>query len=124
MSAAEKRRFSRVAFNHTARVTTAGHDHPCELVDLSLKGALLRPASGRFLPGAECVLTLTLDDGEHCVRMEAVVAHTAAGLVGLACRSIDLDSVSLLRRLVELNLGDPDLLERDLHALVEERIED
>ena len=117
MSAAEKRRFSRIPFKHTAHLTMAGSDHPCELDDLSLKGALLRPASDHFLPGAECTLTLMLDEGEQGVRMEAVVAHAAAGLVGLACQSIDLDSVSLLRRLIELNLGDPELLERDLHAL-------
>lgn len=119
MSSPEKRRFSRIAFRHSAHLHVGAHDYVCELVNLSLKGALLRPASGALLPGADCVLELVLDDGEHCVRMAGVVAHSEAGLVGVACQSIDLDSVSLLRRLIELNLGDPALLERDLHALVE-----
>jgi hypothetical protein len=33
------------------------------------------------------------------------------------CRSIDLDTVTHLRRLIELQLGDPALLERDLAEL-------
>jgi hypothetical protein len=36
----------------------------------------------------------------------------------LLCESIDLDSITHLRRLVELNAGDPALLERELTALV------
>lgn len=119
MSIPEHRRFARVIFNHTARLTIAGHEHACEVVDLSLKGALLRTASGEFSPGENCRLDLVLDDGEHCVRMDGVIAHCTARLVGLACQSIDLESATLMRRLVELNLGDPDLLEREIHALVD-----
>ena len=37
--------------------------------------------------------------------------------VGLLCRTIDLDSVTHLRRLIELQLGAPSLLERDLAEL-------
>ena len=39
---------------------------------------------------------------------------------GLICRNLDIDSATHLRRLVELNLGDPKLLERELSALVTE----
>ena len=39
-------------------------------------------------------------------------------LAGLHCLAIDIDSVTHLRRLVELNLGDPALLEREVSALV------
>ena len=42
-------------------------------------------------------------------------------LVGMVCRHIDVDSISHLRRLVELNLGDEALLERELAALGEPR---
>jgi hypothetical protein len=38
--------------------------------------------------------------------------------VGLRCDRLDVDSMSHLRRLVELNLGDPALLERDLQSLI------
>ena len=45
------------------------------------------------------------------------VAQAQELQLGLVCRSIDLDSVTHLRRLLELQLGDPTLLERDLAAL-------
>ena len=37
--------------------------------------------------------------------------------LGLRCVDIDLDSITHLRRLVELNLGETELLERELSAL-------
>jgi hypothetical protein len=39
------------------------------------------------------------------------------GQLSLSCTEIDLDSITHLRRLLELNLGDPDLIERELSDL-------
>ena len=50
--------------------------------------------------------------------MNCQLAHCHGRLAGLVCTSIDLDSITHLRRLVELNLGDPDLLDRELSALI------
>ena len=50
--------------------------------------------------------------------MTALVAHVDARQLGLLCTHSDLDSVTHLRRLIELQLGDPSLLERDLGELV------
>ena len=47
------------------------------------------------------------------------MTHAEAGRIGFRIEHIDMDSVAHLRRLVELNLGDPDLLKRDLAALGE-----
>ena len=35
-----------------------------------------------------------------------------------SCHSIDIDSISHLRRLIELNIGDADACERELYELV------
>lgn len=64
------------------------------------------------------------DDDQPCIRMLAEVVHIepasalAPACVGLRCSSLDLDSATHLRRLVELNLGDPALLERELATLL------
>lgn len=50
--------------------------------------------------------------------MEISLAWARDGLLGFECQHIDLDSISHLRRLVELNLGDEELLERELALLV------
>jgi hypothetical protein len=49
--------------------------------------------------------------------MDTAVAHIEGTRVGLRCLHIDLDSITELRRLVELNLGDAAQLDRELHAL-------
>jgi hypothetical protein len=54
------------------------------------------------------------------VQMEVLLTRTDHELLGFVCQHIDLDSISHLRRLVELNLGDVSLLERELAALGEE----
>jgi hypothetical protein len=48
------------------------------------------------------------------------VMHVEGRHVGLRCESIDLDSITHLRRLVELNSGDPGLLDRELGSLMRE----
>jgi hypothetical protein len=92
---------------------------PCEVLDLCLKGALLTLPAGRPAPatGEPCALELVLDDGASTVRMEGSVVHGDGALVGLACSTIDLDSITHLRRLLELNLGCSEALEREFHAL-------
>lgn len=91
------------------------------MVDLSLKGALLRlPARSALKPGDPCLLSVSLAQLDVGIAMAGEVAHVELeGLrVGLLCRSIDIESITHLRRLLEINLGDAQLLERELKALI------
>lgn len=118
MQQAQRRHFSRIRFNTGARLLVGDRESPCEVRDLSLKGALIRSASDlRPAPGERCLLEIALDGEGAAIRMEGDIAHTGNGCVGLACREIDLDSITHLRRLLELNLGDPELLQRELGVL-------
>jgi hypothetical protein len=115
----ERRRFSRIVFHRPAELESRGARAACEVLDVSLKGALLEvPASFAGRAGHPCSLTIRLDAGELVIRMEGEIAHRAANQVGVRCDEIDLESIAHLRRLVELNLGDDDLLHRELAALV------
>lgn len=49
--------------------------------------------------------------------MDGTVVHCEDGHLGFRCDHIDLDSISHLKRLVELNLSDEALLERELSEL-------
>lgn len=114
----ERRRFHRVLFDAPVRVSDGNMDFITTLVDVSLNGALLvRPDDWSIEAGAPVTMTILLDDNISRIRMQAETAHLDRDCIGLRCRSIDLESVSHLRRLVELNLGNGDLLERDLEAL-------
>lgn len=49
--------------------------------------------------------------------MEGQVAQRQSRRLGFQCNRIDLESMSQLKRLVELNLGNEALLERELTEL-------
>lgn len=120
----ERRRFSRVAFQHEATLHFPGADRPLavEVLDLSLNGALLRPAHSSVpaLPADQsCLLKIFLDAAGDAIRMEGRLHLRADGCYGLACQALDLDSVTHLKRLVQLNLGDESLAEREFSRLLQ-----
>ncbi|MNY20859.1 Cyclic diguanosine monophosphate-binding protein [compost metagenome] len=53
------------------------------------------------------------------IEMDMHLAHEENGQLGFVCRHISLESIQRLRRLIELNLADPQELERELGALIE-----
>ena len=113
-----RRQFSRIHFHTEAHLFLPDGDLLVKLIDLSLKGALIRPQVGQLIQlGSHGTLKIRLDAAETVIRMEATVVHQQDSLYGLACREIDLDSVTHLRRLVALNVGDEALLERELVLL-------
>lgn len=116
----ERRRFSRITFHRPAELDALGERVACALLDVSLKGALVEvPARFAAPSGGACVLTIRLDDaGGATVRMEGEIVHREGVALGVRCTGIDLESIAHLRRIVELNLGDEDLLHRELSALV------
>ncbi|NKQ10148.1 PilZ domain-containing protein [Pseudomonas sp. SST3] len=118
-TSSDRRRFQRFAFDAETELAQGARHWPVELHDLSLKGLLVhRPADWDADPAQPFEARIRLaDDAE--VRMSVEMAHREGGLIGLVCRHIDVDSISHLRRLVELNLGDEALLERELAALGE-----
>ena len=98
----------------------APHRWEVELLDLSLKGLLVRTPTGWSGDDAHPFLANITLASDIQVQIEVDLARTDNGQLGFVCRHIDLDSISHLRRLVELNLGDEGLLERELAALGED----
>jgi hypothetical protein len=115
----DRRRFWRAEFQAEVQLIDAGgRIAPTELLDISLKGALVNvPPQWAGRLGDVCRIDLQLADDAK-ITMSAVVAHVEGRHVGLRCEDIDLDSITHLRRLVELNAGDPSLLERELGVLL------
>ncbi|MDP1605967.1 MAG: PilZ domain-containing protein [Rhodocyclaceae bacterium] len=116
----DRRQFWRAHFRSPVQLATAERVIEAGLCDISLKGALIEmPAewSGRL--GDRFQLKLDLA-AQASIGMSATVSHIEGCRVGLRCEDIDLDSVTHLRRLVELNSGDPALLDRELSALLRE----
>jgi len=108
-----------VSFARGAELITTQAHLQVQVLDLSLKGALLQlPDGSAVTAGAPCLLKLELDQAEAHIAMAGELAHVAYGKAGMICRSIDLDSITHLRRLIAMNTGDPTLLQRELQSLV------
>jgi hypothetical protein len=114
----DRRQFWRATFRSPVHLVDKWGAVPAELIDISLKGALIKvPPEWQGRIQDSCQLKLKLTEGSAII-MRALVAHVQGRRVGLYCESIDLDSITHLRRLVELNAGDPALLDRELAALI------
>jgi len=116
----EQRHFHRIFYKKKVTLSHESMQWPCELIDISLHGCLLRFDKAWEQNNLEMLYTLTLELSEETlITMSVSVSHVIDNEVGFKCEHIDLDSISTLRRLVELNLGDSQLLERDLIALTQ-----
>lgn len=113
----ENRNFHRILYAAEATLSCEEKTWGCQIIDLSLNGCLLRfECPWEDDPEKLYTLTLQLSDQIH-IKMELTVTHVVDNKVGFKCEHIDIDSISELRRLVELNLGSSILLERDLLSL-------
>jgi hypothetical protein len=112
------RNFSRIAFHTDARLHLSHGVQTVHLLDLALKGALVEALNAFPVAlGDICSLVLPLHEGGEKIVMKAVVVHLQGPRIGLQCQHIDVDSLTSLRRLVELNLGDASMVDRELSHL-------
>ncbi len=120
MDQTERRRFSRVPFAHTVVLQQGDQRWSAQLVDISLKGVLVALENGSGQPDGDAPLsaTIALSDQDQ-IQMQLKLVRTESETWALVCESIDVDSISHLRRLVELNLGNPQACERELNELLQ-----
>ena len=106
MSEQDKRRSPRICFDGVAHVHARGRAIPAELMDLSLKGALVSLLDDTELgSGEDCTLVLVMEDSDIRIPMEAVVRRTEGAMAGVEFARMELDAMQHLRRLVELHMG-------------------
>ncbi|MDX9665352.1 PilZ domain-containing protein [Pseudomonas sp. P5_152] len=117
--AGNRRRFRRIAFDARTELSQGNHRWPVKLLDLSLKGLLVQRPDP-WLGDRNRIFSVDIHLSEETeIRMDVQLTHEEHDQLGFVCRYISLESVSSLRRLIELNLGDPQELERELGALIE-----
>ena len=118
----QRRHFTRIPFETKYRLQSPDLTKTWdgELIDLSLHGALIRrPDHFEGKQSEQFTLELILGEEELTIQMEVHVAHIHDDLIGFECEHIDLESVTHLRRILELNLGDPKLMEREIPEMIE-----
>ena len=113
-----KRRFSRIEFDTEVSLISDKGLWKSKLIDISLKGLLVTvPRIWEAEVGDHYLTELFADNEDAVIRMEVSVTHIGERRVGFKCEYIDLDSISRLRRLLELNIGDTDIINRELSEL-------
>jgi hypothetical protein len=113
-----RRQFSRIHFDASVFLRNPAGKWTAKLLDVSLKGALVsRPLHWTASQNDQVFIEIHLPEAPFTLYMECIVAHVHEDKIGLQCTHIDIDSISHLRRLVELNVGDDSILERELGHL-------
>ncbi len=110
----EQRNFRRITFQTKALITIDARPQACELVDLALQGALFKAHND--LPtriGDQYPLTITLPDTELTLNFTGELIHQRGNYYGFIFVAEDATSMGHLRRLLELNFGDGDAVDRE-----------
>ncbi len=113
----ERRQYQRIPFVAQVLVSHGASQWNCGLEDISLKGLLiLAPDSGEAQADEPYHIDLVLGEGAT-ISMQARISHTTENHWGLEWENIDLEGLTHLRRLLELNMDDPAEMHRELAEL-------
>lgn len=120
----DQRVFSRINFVTNVVVLLSGTAYCSGLIDLSLKGALVsQPDNWVGRVGDQVALTIELAepaceaDEASYICFNGTVVHSESERIGIRCDDIDIDSATALRRVLALNVGDADQINRELSQL-------
>jgi hypothetical protein len=112
---AERRNFQRIPFTTNADILIKNKKHKGELLDISLKGALIQGTGHIPLEmGSRCELTIHLLETTIVLNFEADLVHSKENRLGFKFVSEDTETAMHLRRLLELNIGSSDEIEKEI----------
>ena len=117
----KKRKFIRTDFNIAGVVVSDQKEISFNLENISLKGALIRPAEAEsLLLGGEALLKINLEHSDIILTVAAKLVHREGDYLGFRFKEIDVDSMIHLRRLMELNTANAARIEEELGFLAED----
>ena len=111
----ERRKFVRVKFLAEVEVVYFDNTYRAELLDLSLKGALIHPKDEIPMGlGNSWHIIISLAAKDLDLEFKAELAHLNGEKLGLKFLTQDIDTMTHLRRLLELNVCDHDRITQEL----------
>lgn len=115
----ERRHFTRIPFDANIYLSKDGNVWKAKLLDISLKGLLSsHPSEWRGNNGDIFTIELPLGPSDAVITVSTKVVHITDEHIGFSFEQMELESASHLKRLLELNIGDESLLERELTELI------
>ncbi|MFI3275179.1 PilZ domain-containing protein [Vibrio sp.] len=116
----ERRQFSRVIYQVPTEISQGQVNVSGSVQDLSLHGLLIQCEEWQQLSHDVPVhVSFTLTNSDINIQLEATIVSTINTSMRLRIEHLDIDSISHLKRLVELNVGDDELLYREIEHLTD-----
>ncbi len=112
----ERRQFQRIDFDAPVSLEQNGQTWNTSILDISLKGILIASANIALDQQQAVNISIELSTETH-IDMVAQWSHSRNDTSGFFWTGVDIDSLSHLRRLLELNTSDEELLHRELGQL-------
>ncbi|OGQ96740.1 MAG: hypothetical protein A2521_07310 [Deltaproteobacteria bacterium RIFOXYD12_FULL_57_12] len=110
-----RRNFQRVKFETKSELEIDNTPYPASLLDISLKGALLQMETNCPVRiGDTCQLNITLPSSSIAMTFEVKLVHVHDNKCGCKFLRQDIDTITHLRRLLELNIGDAGELDHEM----------
>lgn len=116
----ERRQFTRIHFDADTVLLFQHKRFHVQLADISLNGMLILAESPLPMAISDTAL-VEVELGELKLEFPAHLMHHEQSHYGFRMDNLDIDTMTHLRRLVELNLGDEALFERELEQLIPSR---
>lgn len=111
------RRFRRIPFEAEATLSSGQEAWSVELLDIAMKGAMI--GTDKTLPlilGTEFGLSITLPGTPISLDFLAILVHCEENHYGFRFISENLETLTHLRKLIELNTGDAEATRSELSA--------
>lgn len=115
----EKREFQRISYTAPAEIRGTKSSWKTETQQVSLKALQLKTPEGwKGKPGYHYTVVFPIkEQAAFQLQMVATVTNQNDKIIVFSIEHIDLDSLSHLARLIELHLGDSDLMRAELNKV-------
>jgi c-di-GMP-binding flagellar brake protein YcgR len=111
----ERRNFQRVPFATEAEINCNGKKYHGELLNISLQGALIHGKETiPFEEGDICELSIHLSGSEITLQFDVNLVHRERKRLGFRFIGEDTETMTHLRRLLELNIGSSEIIDKEI----------
>lgn len=115
----DQRNFTRIRSDLRAEVEFNNNTYQGQVLDLSLKGVLINLPDNPLSLEDSCEIKIPLHSTGVIMSFHSTLVHKSGDNVGFRFEDEDLQSIVHLRRLIELNVNDPQKITDELFFLVD-----